>query len=90
MPQSEVPLLHSVLSQVIPFWILDWGFWIGEALRSQGFSLRTAASSVSIGMTIAIDWEYRGETFERGCANPLVLNFLPSALGGSSEMRTEN
>jgi hypothetical protein len=30
--------------------ILDFGFWIGEASRSKGFSLRTVALSVSIGM----------------------------------------
>jgi hypothetical protein len=28
-----------------PFWILDFGFWTLEASRSDGFSLRTAASS---------------------------------------------
>ena len=35
----------------MPFWILDWGFWIGEALYSNGSSLRTAASSVEIGIS---------------------------------------
>jgi hypothetical protein len=39
-------LLNILAVMLIPFWILDWGFWIGEASRSNGFSLRTTVPSI--------------------------------------------